>query len=67
MEILSIAVAELFLCFTGVVYYNYGYEHYVANAAPFAGKSMSFYSNWSLHLYVYRIVFEITDQIYKSP
>lgn len=32
MTFIITAIAELFLCFTGVVYYAYGYEHYVANA-----------------------------------
>lgn len=67
MTFIITAIAELFLCFTGVVYYTYGYEHYVANAEhPSAGKSMSFYSYWSLHLYVYRPDFEIADIIKKN-
>ena len=32
MSFITLSIAELFLCFTGVVYYTYGYEHYVANA-----------------------------------
>ena len=31
MSFITLSIAELFLCFTGVVYYAYGYEHYVAN------------------------------------
>lgn len=67
MSFISIILQGLFLYLLGVVLYCYGDTNYVANAEhPSAGKSMSFYSYWDLHLYVSRPDFEIADIIKKN-